>query len=467
MTPVITLKGVGKRYKISSSRSSWIKDLLSPGKASSTHEFWAVEDVDLEIEAGSTLGVLGRNGAGKSTLLRMISGVSRPTAGEVRVDGRLAAIFSTGAGFNPEFTGRDNVMLNGLILGISRDEMLARMDDIEAFADIGEFMDQPIKTYSSGMKSRLGFAVAVNVEADILVLDEALSAGDAAFKKKALQRMYDLRESGTTVLFVSHSIGMVKRFCTEAVLLHKGRLVTSGEPAEVVDRYRELLDNSEDAKKAKAGSQASDQERQLDYSIEHEDEEDTPFRDGLRANGTRGGGPNGNSNGGRKNGSNPNGVAVRRPTGEATVLGAELMDWNGDPARTVASGAGVTARVHLQYLRAEAESVLGLTLRDGDGLKVFATSTAEEGAPIGPRNRGERASVDFAFAVPLRPGRYAVDAAIHRVAAGPRDGACLSRAEAVATLEVLPPEDGRLVRGLVDLPTEVRVFEAAEYQPPA
>ena len=458
MTPVISLKGVGKRYRISASRSSWMKDLFRPGKTS-THEFWAVEDVDLEIEAGATLGVLGRNGAGKSTLLKMISGVSRPTTGEVRVDGRLAAIFSTGAGFNPEFTGRDNVMLNGLILGISREEMLARMDDIEAFADIGEFMDQPIKTYSSGMKSRLGFAVAVNVEADILVLDEALSAGDAAFKKKALQRMYDLRDSGTTVLFVSHSIGMVKRFCTEAILLHKGHLVSSGEPAEVVDRYRELLDNSEDAKKAKAGTQASEQERQLDYAIDHEDEEDTPFRDGANGNGSPGGGSRvrGNRNG------NPNGT-IRQPSGEAMVLGAELMDWNGGSARAVASGSGITARVHLQYLRDEEESTLNLTLRDGDGLKVFATSTADEGARIGPRSRGERASVDFAFAVPLRPGRYAVDAAVH----APRDGGtCLSRAEAVATLEVVPPEDGRRVRGLVDLPTEVRVLEAAENQPPA
>jgi ABC-type polysaccharide/polyol phosphate transport system ATPase subunit len=455
MTPIISLKGVGKRYRISSSRSAWIKDLFRPGKGSSTHEFWAVEDVDLEIEAGSTLGILGRNGAGKSTLLKMISGVSRPTAGEVRVDGRLAAIFSTGAGFNPEFTGRDNVMLNGLILGISREEMLARMDDIEAFADIGEFMDQAIKTYSSGMKSRLGFAVAVNVEADILVLDEALSAGDSAFKKKALQRMYDLRESGTTVLFVSHSIGMVKRFCTEAILLHKGRLVTSGEPSEVVDRYRELLDNSEDAKKAKDAA-ASDQERQLDYSIEHEDEEDTPFRDGARDPRAQGN-PNGNRNG------NPNG-AVLRPSGEATVLGAELTDWNGDPVRAVASGSGVTARVHLQYLRDEEDSVLDLSLRDADGLEVFATSTAEEGSPIGPRARGGRASVDFAFAVPLRPGRYAVDVAVR----APRDGAdaCLSRAEAVATLEVTAPADGRRVLGLVDLPTEVRVLEPAENQPP-
>ena len=446
MSSVISLKGVGKRYRISASRSSWIKDLFRPGKTS-THEFWAVEDVDLEIEAGSTLGVLGRNGAGKSTLLKMISGVSRPTAGEVTVDGRLAAIFSTGAGFNPEFTGRDNVMLNGLILGISRDEMLARMDDIAAFADIGEFMDQPIKTYSSGMKSRLGFAVAVNVEADILVLDEALSAGDAAFKKKALQRMYDLRDSGTTVLFVSHSIGMVKRFCTEAVLLHKGHLIATGDPSEVVDRYRDLLDNSEDAKKAREGQ--SEQERQLDYSIEHEDEEDTPFRGDPRANGARG---------------NPIG-AVPPPSGEAMLLGAELLDWNGDPVRTVASGAGVTARVHLQYLADEEESVLDLSLRDGDGLEVFATSTAEEGTTLGPRARGERTLVDFAFAVPLRPGRYAVDAAVHAWRAGA--DTCLSRAEAVATLEVLPPEDGRRVRGVVDLPTEVMVLEPAENGPPA
>ncbi|MEJ7841153.1 MAG: ABC transporter ATP-binding protein [Rubrobacter sp.] len=452
MTSVISLKGVGKRYRISASRSSWMKDLFRPGKKSGTHEFWAVEDVDLEIEAGATLGILGRNGAGKSTLLQMISGVSRPTTGEVRVDGRLAAIFSTGAGFNPEFTGRDNVMLNGLILGISRDEMLARMDDIAAFADIGEFMDQPIKTYSSGMKSRLGFAVAVNVEADILVLDEALSAGDAAFKKKAIQRMYDLRDSGTTVLFVSHSIGMVKRFCTDAILLHKGRLVTAGEPGEVVDRYRELLENSEEAKKARGG----DQERELDYAIEHEDEEDTPFKNGGSANGASANGAP--ANGGRKA---KNGA--RQPTGEATILGAEMLDRNGKPAHAVASGSGVTARVQLKYLRDEEESFVALTLRDEAGLKVFATNTDDEGSPLGSRASGERASVEFAFAVPLRPGSYAVDAAV----LSRRDGnTCLSRAEAVAPLEILPPEDGHPVRGLVDLATKVRVLEPAENQPP-
>ncbi|CAA9467863.1 MAG: Teichoic acid export ATP-binding protein TagH [uncultured Rubrobacteraceae bacterium] len=441
MTPVVSLKGVGKRYRISSSRSSWIKDLFRPGK-SSAHEFWAVEDIDLDIEPGATLGILGRNGAGKSTLLKMISGVSRPTAGEVRVEGRLAAIFSTGAGFNPEFTGRDNVMLNGLILGIERDEMLARFDDIAAFADIGEFMDQPIKTYSSGMKSRLGFAVAVNVEADVLVLDEALSAGDAAFKKKALQRMYDLRDSGTTVLFVSHSLGMVQRFCTEAVLLHKGHLVASGDPKEVVDSYRELLENSEDGKK----SRQNEKERQLEYAVDHEDEEDTP------------------SYGGGASASPANGIEPRQPTGEATILGAEFLDGDGRPARSAASGSTVTVRVHLQYLREEESSAVTLVLRDASGQPLFSKSTGDGAVPLGPRSRGERAAVDFTFGVPLRPGSYAVDAAVGSPRGG---GTCLGRAQTASTLEVTPPEDGHPVRGLVDLPARVRVLDAAERQPPA
>ena len=206
---------------------------------------------------------MGRNGAGKSTLLRIISGVLQPTTGAVEVNGRLTAIFGLGSGFNPEFTGRENAMLNGLILGIDRQEMLERFDDIAAFADIGEFMDQPVKTYSSGMKSRLGFAVAVNVDPDILVLDEALSAGDAAFKKKTLQRMYDLRDSGTTVLFVSHSMGMVKQFCTDAILLHKGRLVTSGSPDEVADHYKELLE-----KAVQKDSQTDGTDRGLDDMLD-------------------------------------------------------------------------------------------------------------------------------------------------------------------------------------------------------
>src|SRR5919206_1023442 len=282
MTPAISLRGIGKKYRIVPNRASRLSEILTFGRAKKSHEFWALQDINLDVEAGTTLGIVGRNGAGKSTLLSIISGVLQPTTGEVEVEGRISAIFGIGTGFNPLFTGRENAMLSGLILGIEYEEMLERFPAIEAFADLGEFMDQPVKTYSSGMRGRLGFAVAVNVEPDVLVIDEALSAGDAAFKKKAIQRMYDLRESGSTVLFVSHSMGMVKRFCTEAMLLHRGRLLTKGNPEEVVERYEELIAKSQEMKDAEAGELGEE----LDYEIEHEDEEDTPTRGETPAAGT-------------------------------------------------------------------------------------------------------------------------------------------------------------------------------------
>ncbi len=365
MTPAISLRGIGKKYRISPSRSSRLGEILSFGKAKRSHEFWALQDFSLDVEPGTTLGVVGRNGAGKSTLLSIISGVLRPTMGEVEVEGRLSAIFGIGTGFNPLFTGRENAMLSGLILGIEHDEMVARFDDIEAFADIGEFMDQPIKTYSSGMRSRLGFAVAINVEPDVLVIDEALSAGDSAFKKKAIQRMYDLKDSGSTVLFVSHSMGMVKRFCTEAVLLHKGRLVTTGSPEEVVDYYEEMLARSQEMKDAGT----SELDKQLDYEIEHEDEEDTPTKgEGLSSEGT------------------PN---TRRVVGGAEILGLELLDENGQPTDTLFSGAPLTVRVRLRYDEVVEESILGITLHsESAGLEVFSTDTALEGVSARAEGRG-------------------------------------------------------------------------------
>ena len=426
MTSAVSLQGIGKKYRISPSRSSILRDMLSPGKAKRSHEFWALQDVNLDVEPGTTLGILGRNGAGKSTLLSIICGVLRPTTGEVEVNGRLAAIFGLGAGFNPEFTGRENVMLNGLILGIDHQEMLDRFDDIAAFADIGEFIDQPVRTYSGGMRARLGFAVAINVEPDILVLDEALSAGDAAFKKKALQRMYDLRDSGTTVLFVSHSMGMVKKFCTEAVLLHKGHIVASGNPEQVVGEYRSVLEKSQE----KTGVKTSVRDRQLDYTIEHEDEEDMPDA------------PNGS--GGRH----------QRPvTGEAEILGLELLDENGQPVDTLPSGTNLTVRVHVRYKQAVEDSTLGITLLAKRGrLQVFSTDTALEGLP--PGQKGEQATVDFTFGVPLRSGAYRVDATVTSPKAEDAD---LARTQNAATFRVT--ESGSLtpVRGLVHLPTEIRV----------
>jgi ABC-type polysaccharide/polyol phosphate transport system ATPase subunit len=428
VTPAISLKGIGKKYRISPTRTSRLGEVLSFGKAKRSHEFWALQDIDLDVEPGTTLGVIGRNGAGKSTLLSIISGVLRPTTGEVEVQGRLSAIFGIGTGFNPLFTGRENAMLSGLILGIEHDEMVERFDDIEAFADIGEFMDQPIKTYSSGMRSRLGFAVAINVHPDVLVIDEALSAGDSAFKKKAIQRMYDLRDSGSTVLFVSHSMGMVKRFCTEAILLHRGRLLTTGSPEEVVDRYEEMLAKSQEMMDAGL----SELEEQLDYEIEHEEEDDAPARaagsSSAKASGLIGG---------------------------VEILGLELLDESGQPVGTLASGATLTVRVRLRYEEAMEDSILGIKLQsERAGVEVFSTDTALEGAPLGRKDEGEQAAVDFTFAVPLGSGTYNVDAYLTNPQA---NGSDVARIQNTTTFEIT--QDGTLapVRGLVDLPADVEI----------
>lgn len=424
MTPAVSLRGVSKRYRISSGRSSRLSEVLSFGRVKRSHEFWALQDVDLDVEPGTTLGIIGRNGAGKSTLLSIISGVLQPTAGEVEVRGLLTAIFGLGTGFNPLFTGRENAMLSGLILGIEHDEMLERFGAIEEFAEIGEFMDQPIKTYSSGMRSRLGFAVATNVEPDVLVIDEALSAGDSAFKKKAIQRMYDLRESGTTVLFVSHSMGMVTRFCTEAVLLHKGRLVASGSPEEVADRYQEMVARSQ--KDKEAGT--SERDRQLDYEIEHEEEEDMP---------TTGDAPVGTTN-------------SRKIVGGAEILGLELLDEDREPADQRPTGGNLTVRVHARYTQAVDASAFNVLLRDEPGTLLFETSTDAEDAPLGAREEGEVVAVDFSFGVPLRPGQYSVEATI----SGEGD-TLLGRNENPAAFEVFA--EGHPVRGVVQLPTTVQV----------
>lgn len=426
MTPAVSLRGVSKKYSISAGRSSRLSEILSFGKVKRRHEFWALQDVNLDVEPGTTLGIIGRNGAGKSTLLSIISGVLQPTAGEVEVRGRLTAIFGLGTGFNPLFTGRENAMLSGLILGIEHDEMLERFGAIEEFAEIGEFMDQPIKTYSSGMRSRLGFAVAINVEPDVLVIDEALSAGDSAFKKKAIQRMYDLRESGTTVLFVSHSMGMVTRFCTDAVLLHKGRLVTSGSPDEVADRYQEMVARSQ--KDKEAGT--SEWDRQLDYEIEHEEEEDMP---------TAGDAPVRTAN-------------TRKFVGGAEILGLELLDEKREPADQRPSGGNLTVRVHAKYERGVEDSAFGVALRDPSGTLLFATSTDLEGVPLGARTEDETVTVDFTFGVPLRPGDYGVEATVSG-----NEGMLMGQSEEKAAFEVVAK--GHPVRGLVQLPTTVEVHD--------
>ncbi len=237
---VISLKNVSKCFKRYRHPVDRLKEILLPGK-SRADEFWAVKNINMEIERGHTLGIVGRNGSGKSTLLQIIVGTLTPTIGKVKVQGRISALLELGSGFNPEFTGRQNVFFNGQLLGLKTSEIEAKFDQIVSFADIGDFIDQPVKTYSSGMFVRLGFAVATSVDPDILVVDEALSVGDEAFQRKCFARIQDIQERGGTILFVSHAASTVVQLCDSAILMDRGEMLLYHTPKYVVSKYQKLI----------------------------------------------------------------------------------------------------------------------------------------------------------------------------------------------------------------------------------
>lgn len=245
--PVIDVRSLDKRFPIYEKPHHRLFQMLSLGDGRRWYrEFEALRAVDVAINKGETVGIVGRNGSGKSTLLQIICGTLAPSAGDVEVRGRVAALLELGAGFNPEFTGRENVFLNGAVLGLERQEVERKLADILAFAAIGDFIDRPVKTYSSGMYVRLAFAVAIHVEPDVLVVDEALSVGDEAFQRKCFSRIEKLRQGGCTILFVSHAASAVIELCDRAILLDAGEVLADGAPKAVISRYQRLLYATED-----------------------------------------------------------------------------------------------------------------------------------------------------------------------------------------------------------------------------
>lgn len=234
---MISVRHISKLYRIYDNPAGRLKEILLQGRRKYHRDFWALRDVNLEIPAGETVGVIGRNGAGKTTLLQIVAGVLQPTEGEVVVEGRVTALLELGSGFNHEYTGRENILLSGQILGFSEAEMQARMDVIVRFAELEAFVDQPVKTYSTGMIMRLAFAAAIHVDPDVLIVDEALSVGDVYFQRKSLDRIEYFRKAGKTVLFVSHDPRLIQRFCTHALWLEGGRTAMQGDAREVVTAY--------------------------------------------------------------------------------------------------------------------------------------------------------------------------------------------------------------------------------------
>lgn len=236
----ISIKGVSKFYKLYSANKDRLKEALHPLGKKYHQDYYAIRNLDLEVRRGEILGIVGRNGCGKSTLLKLVCRVLQPSEGSIEVNGNITALLELGAGFNPEFTGRENIHFYSTILGLSPEEVEKLAPAVIEFADLGQFIDQPVKTYSSGMKSRLGFAVAVHVEPDILILDEVLAVGDAVFKRKCFAKMEEFFKAGKTVLFVSHDSNSVNKLCTRAVLLHGGNIILDAEPKEVTRYYEKL-----------------------------------------------------------------------------------------------------------------------------------------------------------------------------------------------------------------------------------
>ncbi len=237
----VSVQNVSKKFRLFNSPKERLLEVLHPFNKKYHREFWALTDIIFEVAKGTTVGIIGRNGSGKSTLLQIICSVLRPTSGMVKTDGRISALLELGAGFNPEFTGRDNVLMNGALMGFSTEEMKQRLPVIEAFADIGEFIDQPVKIYSSGMFVRLAFAAAINVEPDILVVDEVLAVGDAKFQHKCFQKFLEFQREGKTIIFVTHNTDAIVRHCDYAILLENGQVMEIGEPKLITNYYIDLL----------------------------------------------------------------------------------------------------------------------------------------------------------------------------------------------------------------------------------
>jgi len=241
----IRIKDLGKCYQIYNSPRDRLLQMLVRGRKQLYREFWALQDISLELKQGECLGIVGRNGAGKSTLLQLLCGTLTPTIGEITVKGRVAALLELGAGFNPEFTGRENVLLSAAVMGLSREEIEANYEEIVDFSGIRDFIDQPVKTYSSGMYVRLAFAVATSINPDVLVIDEALSVGDGDFSRKSFERIMAMRDEGKTILFCSHAVYQIEALCSQAIWIERGKIEAAGRPDDVVTAYNSFLESLE------------------------------------------------------------------------------------------------------------------------------------------------------------------------------------------------------------------------------
>lgn len=361
----VEVRNVSKRFRLHRDPAGSIKQAITRlGRRSPVDEFWAVRDVSLSVPRGCTYGLIGHNGSGKSTLLRMVAGIHRPTEGTITTDGRLAALLDLGAGFHPELTGRENVYLNGAILGLSRKEVDERFDSIVDFAGLAEFIDAPVKVYSSGMYLRLGFSVAVHVEPEILIVDEVIAVGDEEFQRRCLDHIYGLRRRGMTILLVSHSHALMQEICDEVAWLDHGVLQDAGPAAPIIRQYVDRVDAAE-----------------LRFAADRAAEQEAA-------------------------------AGSRRGSGEITVEGVEFLDGDGEVVHVGRTGEPLTIRVHLKVSTPVDDPVVSFALHHDSGVLIAGLDTGRDGLRLGRVDAD--CHVDYVVpSLPLLPGPFHLGVAVH------------------------------------------------------
>lgn len=379
----ISVENVSKVYKLYEKPSDRMKEALGLKKVP-VKEHFALDTVSFQVGRGETVGIIGTNGSGKSTILKIITGVLNPTGGRVEIDGRISALLELGAGFNMEYTGIENIYLNGTMMGFSNEEIEARMDDILNFADIGEFVHQPVKTYSSGMFVRLAFAVAINIEPEILIVDEALSVGDVFFQSKCYHKFEEFKRMGKTILFVSHDLSSISKYCDRVVLLDKGHKRAEGAPKQIVDMYKKLLVNQLNSDEGpdtvsgkKAGNTAVSDEVQGDRS---------EWKRSLVLN--------------------PQ--IVEYGEKQAEIIDFAVLDKEGQISNAVEKGEMCTIKMKVRTNREVENPIFAFTIKNLQGTEITGTNSYFEGQEIGDLPAGAEKEITFEQEMNLQGGEYLI-----------------------------------------------------------
>ncbi|MCI5602587.1 MAG: ABC transporter ATP-binding protein [Lachnospiraceae bacterium] len=394
----IKVTNLNKVYKLYDKPTLRFKEALSITKKQYHKDFVALNDISFEIKKGEMLGIIGKNGAGKSTVLKIITGVLTPTSGKVEINGKISALLELGAGFNPEYTGLENVYLNGTMIGFTREEMDNKIDDIISFADIGDFINQPVKTYSSGMFARLAFAVAINVEPDILIVDEALSVGDVFFQAKCYKKLEDLKNSGKTILFVTHDMGSVMKYCNRAIIFNHGSIVAEGEPADMIDIYKKILVGQFDGEQ-KENDVADNEAVSSDVDALINKETPTEMMDSAKKRK-------------QQNITNWKEYMLINPNSQiygdkrAEIIDFGIFDDEGQVTNTVYKFKDFSLKMKIKFNETIENPIFAFSFKDIKGTELTGTNTIIEKVDTGTVKKGQVVEIEFKQNMILQGGQY-------------------------------------------------------------